>query len=468
MVVPLTSSDFQSMRKRLLTYLIMIMTGFYATGQNPVLEQYIREGIASNHTLQQRLLDYHQSLAALKAARGLFYPDISVNARYTVANGGRVISFPVGDLLNPVYNTLNLLTASDRFPEIENQEFNFYRPQEQETKLSLVQPIFNSDIIYNAKIREEYAELARVDVNQYKRSLIMEIKTSYYNYQKAYQLQDLLDTTLLLVKENQRVSKSLFENDMVTADVVYRSEAEVSRILAEQARASSQLIAARTYFNFLLNRPLETRIEILTEQPSDLVVALDAAQESAVEGREELQVMRQYLALNAHKRKMQQGSATPDLFGAVDYGFQGEEYSFTSEDDFVLASLVLRWHLFQGMTNRNKVQETIIEGDKLRQVQEETEQKIRMQVINLYYQALASYQEIDAARMQVRSADKAFRLIDRKYRQNQATLLEYIDARTTLTSAKSKHIIAINDYFIRLAALEHVMAAVDLDKYIGP
>ena len=41
----------------------------------------------------------------------MFLPDISMNARYTVARGGRIIEFPVGDLLNPVYITLNMLTA---------------------------------------------------------------------------------------------------------------------------------------------------------------------------------------------------------------------------------------------------------------------------------------------------------------------------------------------------------------------
>ncbi len=56
-----------------------------------------------NQGLKQRQLDYASDLAALKEARGLFLPDFSLNARYTVAEGGRTIVFPVGDLLNPVY-----------------------------------------------------------------------------------------------------------------------------------------------------------------------------------------------------------------------------------------------------------------------------------------------------------------------------------------------------------------------------
>lgn len=433
--------------------------------QNPVLENYIREGIASNHALKQRQLDYNQSLAALREARGLFFPDVSLNARYTVADGGRVISFPVGDLLNPVYNTLNLLTGSNQFGEVENQEFNFYRPKEHETKLSLVQPIYNSDLIYNARIREEYVILARVDMEQYKRSLIREIKSAYYTYQKAWYLLNLMDSTLLLVLENQRVSQALYENEMATIDAVYRSAAEVSSVRVEQARARSQEQSARAYFNFLINRPLDSEIERYTEEPADLLISLDAAQDEAVNNREEVSAVQRYQALNAHKRRLQQGNVTPDLFGVIDYGFQGEEYSFTGEDDFVLASLVLKWQLFQGMSNRNKIRQTFIEGEKLVQVLDETEQKIRMQVIDQYYKALAAYEAIEAAGKQVDAAEKAYVIIDRKYRENQATLLAFIDARTSLTSAKSNLIITVNEYFTRQAELEFAMAGINLEKY---
>ncbi len=446
---------------------IFILASAVATirGQNPVLEKYIAEGVASNLALKQHQMDYHQSLVALKEARGLFFPDVSLNARYTLADGGRVISFPVGDLLNPVYNTLNMLTGDATFQEIENQEFSFYRPREHETKVSLVQPIYNSDIIHNNRIRQEYVELARVDMEQYKRNLIREIKTSYYNYQKAWHLGALLDSTLLLVQENHRVSKRLYENNMVTVDAVFRSEAEVSSVQVEQARAKSQVQSASSYFNFLINRPLDDEIERFSEDPGNFIISLETAQQQAVDNREEMATVKRYQSLNAHKRRMQQGNATPDLFGTVDYGFQGEEYSFTGSDDFVLASLVLRWQLFQGMQNRNKVRQTFIEGEKLVQLLDETEQKIRMQVIDHYYKALAAYQAIDAAKKQVRAAKKAFSLIDKKYRENQASLLEFIDARTNYTNAASNLIITINEYFIRLAALEFAMAGINLEKY---
>lgn len=433
--------------------------------RNKLLDAYISEGLKNNHGLKQQKLDYTKNLQALKEARGLFMPGVSLNARYTVATGGRTIEFPVGDMLNPVYNTLNLLTASSSFSEIENQEFNFYRPKEHETKVSVVQPIFSSDLVFNYRIKEDYAEISRISVDSYKRELIKEITRAYYSYQQAYYLNDLADTTLLLVRENVRVSKSLFDNDMVTIDAVYRSEAELSKLEVQKAQTNSLLITSRAYFNFLLNRSLDEPIELMNEEPVPPDLALIDAEKMALEGREELMIIKQYQHLNRNLVNMNKGSNVPDLFGVFDYGFQGEDYRFTSDDDFILASLVLKWDLFQGSVNQQKVKQGKIEGEKLLEVYAETEQKIRLEVISSYYSLVTAYESVQSARKQERSASRAYKLIDRKYAEGQASLLELIDARTSMTSASANKIISQNVYFIKKADLDFAMGAIDPESY---
>lgn len=433
--------------------------------QNTYLESYIREGLSSNKGLKQKQLDYASDLSALKEAKGLFFPDISMNARYTVARGGRTIEFPVGDLLNPVYSTLNMLTASETFPQIENQEFAFLRPTEHETKVSLVQPIFNSDILQNYRIKKQYAEITRIDVERYKGELIKEITKAYYEYKKAHNLRALADTSLALVEENLRVSQRLYENDRVTKDAVYRSESELSKVEVQRAQANNLVEASRAYFNFLLNRSLSEPIELMPESPVPPVVSLEDATRFALQNRNELQQIEGYKQLNQHVTSLQKGQNIPGLFGVFDYGFQGEEYGFTSDDDFMLASLVMRWNLFQGNVNRQKVQQAKIEGEKLDELYLQTEQQISLEVINNFYGLQAAYESVESAGKQVRSAMRAYELINRKYVEGQSSLLELIDARTSLTSAAANSIVATSEYYSRLADFEYAMGANALENY---
>ena len=452
--------------KRLWTLMVAsCLSAGIGFAQNPILEEYIRMGLQSNHALKQKQLDFARSLSVLKGARGLFMPDVSLNARFTVAQGGRNIEFPIGDLLNPVYSTLNVLTDSEMFPEIENEEFPFLRPVEHETKVSLVQPIFSTEIIQNHKIQRQYVEIYRIDVDRYKRELIKEITQAYYGYLKAYNLVGLADTTYNLVKENRRVSQRLFDNDKVTIDAVYRSDSELSKVEVQRAQASNLLESSRAYFNFLLNRPLDSSIELAGSLLLPLAVSLEEASLLALQNRDELKQIEQYRQLNHHMIDLQRGNNIPGLYGVIDYGFQGEKYRFTGEDDYLLASLVMRWNLFQGSANHQKVQQSKIDGEKLTELYAETQQQIRLEVINHYYSLQAAYESVQSANKQVLSASRAYELISRKYSEGQSSLLELIDARTSLTGAAANSIIAQSEYFSRLADYEYAMGTNGLENF---
>ena len=85
-----------------------------------VLDEYIEVGLKNNIVLQQKNISLEKAMLSLQIANGMFSPSLNVLGNFINSVGGRSISFPVGDLLNPVYSTLNQLTGSDNFPQIEN------------------------------------------------------------------------------------------------------------------------------------------------------------------------------------------------------------------------------------------------------------------------------------------------------------------------------------------------------------
>lgn len=447
-----------------MTALKSILTSFLTCitliiySQDQYLENYIQEGLQSNLALQKIEADYSKSIQSLRSARGLFFPDLSLNARYSIARGGRTI--PVGEMINPVYQTLNEMLQDDVFPMLED-DFYFLRPTEQVTKLSLLQPVYNPDVIYNYQIKKEQTEIETSNIYIYKRELVREIKSAYYGYMMTVYLLKLVDETDVLLKENLRVSRSLFENDKVTQDVVYRSEAELQNVYLGKAVAEKENQAARAYFNFLLNKPLnsEILIEELEEIPQ-LVMHPDVSEgiTTGLNSREELDKLQSYSEINQSFTKLARSSNYPNLFVGVDYGFQGEEYSFTSDDDFMLASVVLQWNLFQGMKNRADVQRAKIANEQINLKKKELEMQIELQIINAYYDLKAAKEAVEAAEIQVRASEKAFEVIEEKYRIGQAKLIEYTDSRTTMTQSKQNLIIAVFEFKTKEAELERVTA----------
>ncbi len=444
------------MRLKLITAIILIPGLIH--GQE-VLNDYVRFGIENNLSLRQKQSSYKKSIEALKEARGLFYPNVSFNARYTVSEGGRVIDFPVGDLLNPVYSTLNMLTASNLFPMVENQRVLFLRPVEQETRLRLIQPVINPDIYYNSKIKKEMTIFGQTDVNQYKRELIAEIKKAYYSVATADGILSMLNDSRKLLTENVRVNKKLIENDKVTLDYLYRSETELSKFDQELQDAEKNKLTACAYFNFLLNKPLTDSIIIC--EPENFPAFSDFTgdySQSAVDNREELKKLRNYTKITEMQLKMNKSGKLPDMYVAVDYGFQGTEYRFNKNQDYVQASAILSWDLFSGFRNRFRISQAVLEKEIADRRLEEMRKQIELQVIKTMNELLSSEKGITVAEARLKTAREGFRLVSRRYEEGQASLIEFIDARTTLTRAEENLIISRFGYLSSFAEFEKVTA----------
>jgi len=424
-----------------------------------ILQEYITLGLESNLALKQKESGYKVSLEALKEARGMFYPSVTLNARYTVSEGGRAIYFPVGDLMNPVYETLNQLTGSNMFPPVENQQILFLRPTEHETKVRMVQPVLNTDVYYNAKIRKELVVTEGTGIDQYKRELIYEIKKAYYDVGMTVSLVEMLKETRLLLLENIRVNSRLYENSKVTKDYLLRSQTELSKLDQQLQLALKNKQVAGAYFNFLLNRSLSDSIiveaPVVSEMPEQ---SQDYLTRQAIETREEIRNLQNYSNISDLSTKMYRSSGLPSVFLLADYGYQGENYEFNKDQDYMQASLVMTWDLFNGLQNRSKIRQSLAQKEIIEHKLDEVRSQVELQVITVMSELRATEAAIRAAEDQAKSAREGFRLVNRKYGEGQASLVEFLDARSAMTQADASLIVLRYTHLSNLAEFEKTIS----------
>nr|MCU0407175.1 TolC family protein [Ignavibacteriaceae bacterium] len=106
-----------------------------------VVDDYVYEGLKNNIVLQQKKISYERAVYSLRSATSLFFPSVQLEASYVSGDGGRSIDIPVGDLLNPVYQTLNQLTGTNSFPQIQNVSENLFPDDFYDVKLRTTMPI---------------------------------------------------------------------------------------------------------------------------------------------------------------------------------------------------------------------------------------------------------------------------------------------------------------------------------------
>ena len=432
-----------------------------ASAGETVLDAYILEALEKNLALRQQDFSYEKSVAELNEARGLFLPSLDIQGRYTRAEGGRSFEFPVGDIVNPIHDALNDLIGEPRFPtDVPNENISFLREKEHETKLEVIQPIFQPAVYYNYRLRANLTDIDRAARDQFKHDLVKEVKRAYFDYLRAVKLVELAERTQDLLEENLRVSRSLVENGKATRDVVYRAQSELSKIQQSRAGAEKGRYLTAAYFNFLLDRDLDRPIEIapLPSEPEDPPLTLSQAVGRALRNRLEIVQVEKGVEAAGNAAKLARADYLPGLSFAFDYGFQGEEIRISDRDDFWTASLVLQWNLFDGLRKESRVKQATMERSRLSTRLEELKTTIELQVRDAHRSLVVAKQNIGTSTDAVISASRSFEIVNRKFQEGMAAQVEFIDARTAMTRSEINQVIAIYDYLISYAEFERVTA----------
>ena len=174
--------------------------------------------------------------------------------------------------------------------------------------------------------------------------------------------------------------------------------------------------------------------------------------------RDELHQIEEYQELNERVTDLHRGKSIPGLYGVVDYGFQGEKYSFTGSDDYWMGSLLLSWNLFRGGQDTARKNQALYEKKRLETQQKELENQIKLQVKEAYYNLEVAKKAMISTEDTLKSQKEAFSIVSKKYEQGMVPQIEHIKARDDYTNAGISHIIAIYDYYIKEALLERVSA----------
>jgi len=418
------------------------------------LDAYIQSGLENNEVIRQQNFDINKSMYALQEARALFYPTVSLNASYTRADGGRTIDIPIGDLLNPVYSSLNQITNSNAFPSLQNQSVllnpdNFY-----DAKIHTTMPLLNFEIIYNKRIKSQQNSLQKIELEIYQRELVKDIKVSYYKYLQSVEGLKIYTRAMSLVKENQRVNQALFKNDKINRTAVLRSDNEVVRITANLEAAQQASNSARAYFNFLINRKLDSTVEADAPEEALPVVAL----EENTKEREELKKLDLLLDLNGNVNKLTKSYWYPKVGGFADVGFQDFDFEVNKQSRYYLAGLSLEWNIFSGNKNKYRLNQVEEDNKKIASQKDNAGQQLLLQYTVAQNNLKAALKQYDAEKSRKESAQKYNDDVTKLYKQGQAIYIELLDAQNQWVDAELNTNVSLYNTWIAFAELERANA----------
>ena len=419
------------------------------------LDIYIAEGLQKNIVLQEKKISLDKSLIALQTARSLYLPTTWFEGSYTVAKGGRSIDIPVGDLMNPVYRTLNQLTNSNNFPQISNVSEQLLPDNFYDVRIKTTMPVINPDIKYYKTIRYQQTLLQQNEIDIYRRELVKQIKSAYYNYGQATKAITIYENALQLVNQALRTNQSLLNNGKGLPAYVIRAESEVKTVESQLADARNDQQNAQAYVNFLLNRDLKEPVIVKENELAVPGLAILASIPDSATRREELRSLSLARDINGNILKIDKQFRALRLNAFFDLASQAGDFKVNSKSFFYFGGLQVTMPIFTGKRNLYKIRDAELDLKALDAKTIETNQQLQLAAFVSRNNSNTAFSNYTAALKQEDAARSYFKLIDRGYKEGVNNYIEFLDARTQLTNAS---------LYVNVCQYRFLSAVADLER----
>jgi outer membrane protein TolC len=410
-------------------------------------------GLDQNLVIRERQVSLEKSLLALREARSLYLPTSYLDAQYTLTQGGRTISIPVGDLLNPVYQTLNQLTGTSKFPEIQNVEEQLLPNNFYDVRIRTSVPVVNPTLKANRQVQEQQVAIRENELQQYKRELVRDIKTAYYQYLMADRAIRIFESAMGVVEQNLRLNQSLLENGKGLPAYVSRAEAEVVSVRNQLQSARNEKDKARAYMNALLNRSLTDSIEIEEPGLEEMSTRTISDEYDSIEGREELKSLQLTRDIQSTLYRLNRSYQVPRVNAFLDLAAQDFDFRVRSNSFFYLGGLQLTMPIFSGNRNLYKIRNSELDIRQVELQAVQTRRQLELAAFSARSNARNLHGNYLASLRQEEAAIKYHKLIDRGYREGVNSFIEMLDARDELTQSqlqsalnKFRFLAALADY----------------------
>src|ERR1022692_2112321 len=239
----------------------------------------------------------------------------------------------------------------------------------------------------------------------------------------------------------------------------------LASVREQQIRRAADLDVARAALNDALGLPLDTAHTLSTAlTPLKLPEGLLADYEkNALSERPEARQVKLATSLAENRAATARSSLLPQVgFHAA---FEADRQRFYDRGGANwLVSIGLRWNLFNGFSDKARIQESKFALRQSEAEQERAGSAIRLQVRRAYADLRAAAQRIDVAKASVAEAEESLRISLNRYETGLSNVTDLLRTETAVLEARTRHLAAIHDQRIAAAMLELAAGTLTVDS----
>ena len=403
------------------------------------LESAVSMALENNWDVLISQKDIQKSEAQISEAYSNAFPRLELTANYA-----RNIKLPV--LFIPPNTPFN--------PSGETQTFELGSKNSVDAGITLSQVLYSQKVNTAIQIAGEYSEYSKTGTAATKQQVTLAVKRTFYTILLARELVKVSMQNYNAAKANFDNVELMFKKGAASEYDYLRSEVQVANaqpmLLQSENGLDLALSSLKNLCAIEINKPVEIRGEfVFKEVPQEEILAVSS---KAVENNPLVKQLKIQESLLDKNVLVERSDYFPTLALFGQYQYQTQDNSFRIKDykwaNNIMVGLQVSYLLFDGFGRSARIEQAIIDKEKVGLGLRKLEEGLKVQVIQAEMKMDEAKKRITAQEKSLQQADKALKIAMTRYKSGVGTQLEIIDTQAALTFAQTNYSQAVYDYLI--------------------
>ena len=371
---------------------------------------------------------------------------------------------------NPVFVFSSLLTQHQFGPEnfnigpLNRPDFlnNF------QSQLTVDQMLYDAGQTHNAvKAAETGRQMTQEERRGAEMQVIAGVSRAYWGVLLASESLKSADQAVRSAQADLERAQAVRAAGMSTDVDVLSIRVHLAAVNEQRIQRASDLDVARAALNDALGAALDAAHSLTgTLTPLNLPqLSLDALEKEASAARPEARNSR----LAEDLARTQTDAARSALRPQVSFraGFEADRQRFINRGGANwLASIGLRWNLFNGNADKARIEESAQEVERAGADQKRVDSAVRLEVRRAWAGLSAAQQRIEVARAAVAEAEESLRITQNRYGSGLSNVTDLLRTETAVLESRTRYLAAVHDQRVAATMLELAAGRLTADSEV--
>jgi len=416
------------------------------------LDDAIKKALDKNWDVQISHKDIDKSQAQINEAYANAFPRLDFKTTYTRNIKLPVLFIPPNPLFNPTDQTL----------QIELGSKNSF-----DAAVTMSQVIYNQKVNTAIQIAGEYSNYSKEGDRGTRNDLALNVKKAFYNVLLMKKLVNVSRDGYDVAKANYDNVKALYNKGVSSEYDFLRAEVQLANSEPGLIQAENALVLSKNYIKNLLAIDINSPVDVTGDFKYD-ELSPDLVESKNIEAIDNHPLVKQLgieESLLDKNVTIQRSDYFPSLAFFGMYDFQTQDNTFDMKNynwakSFAIG-LQLNYTLFDGFSRGSRVEQAIIDKEKVGLTRRKVEEGLKIQILQAGQKMDEAKKRIKAQEKNLEQADKTIKISQTRYKNGVGTQLELIDTQAAFTFAQTNYAQAIYDYLIAKAEWENAVSLVN-------